>query len=162
MVQCSANWPLAHWSYSVYISACLLCPINMPWCARIGPEQYQRKKNPSSTCKVPAPIWIILLILYPSAPRTGWVLSSRFGRVGARAGGCQTCGTHISVIAWRIFSVRSCMELSRPVVVHGHGHLPIRPIWACPRAKNLFNLPQIGSRLCGTRFSETARWIYPI
>ena len=68
---------------------------------------------------------------------------------GGLAGGCQTCGTHISVTAWRIFSIRSFVELSRPLVVHCHGHLPICPIWACPWAKNLSNLPQIGSRLCG-------------
>ena len=95
---------------------------------------------------------------YPSALRAGGVLSSRFGR----AGGCQTCGTHISVNAWRIFSIRSSEELSRPVVVHCHGHLPICPIWACPWAKNLSNFPQIGSRLCGTHISETAGWICPI
>ena len=84
------------------------------------------------------------------------------GRSGGRAGGCQTCWTHISVTAWWIFSVRSSMELSRPVVVHCHAHLPICPIWACPWAKNLSNLPQIGSRLCGSHISETAGWIYPI
>ena len=76
------------------------------------------------------------------------------GRVGGRAGGCQTCGTHISVTAWWIFTVRSSVELSRPVVVHCHGHLPICPIWACPWAKNLSNLAQIGSRLCGTHISQ--------
>ena len=43
-----------------------------------------------------------------------------------------------------------------------HGHMPICPIWACPWAKNLSNLPQIGSRLCGTHISETAGWIYRI
>ena len=95
---------------------------------------------------------------YPSALRAGGVLSSRSGR----AGGCQTCGTHISVTAWWIFSIRSSVELSRPVGVHCHGHMPICPIWACPWAKNLSNLPQIGSRLCGTHISETAGWIYPI
>ena len=111
---------------------------------------------------------------YPSALRAGGVLSSRSGRAGGRAGGrtggraggwaggCQTCGTHISVTAWWIFSVRSSMELSRPVVVHCHAHTPICPIWACPWAKNLSNLPQIGSRLCGSHISETAGWIYPI
>ena len=103
---------------------------------------------------------------YPSALRAGGVLSSRSGRTGGRAGGraggCQTCGTHISVTAWWIFSVRSSMELSRPVVVHCHAHLPICPIWACPWAKNLSNLSQIGSRLCGSHISETAGWIYPI
>ena len=111
---------------------------------------------------------------YPSALRAGGVLSSRSGRAGrragglaggravGRAGGCQTCGTHISVTAWWIFSVRSSMELSRPVVVHCHAHLPICPIWACPWAENLSNLPQIGSRLCGSHISETAGWTYPI
>ena len=72
------------------------------------------------------------------------------GQAGGRAGGCQTCGTHISVTAWWIFSIWSSVELSRPVVVHCHGHLPICPIWTCPWAKNLSNFPQIGSRLCGT------------
>ena len=81
---------------------------------------------------------------------------------GGQAGGCQICGTHISVTAWWIFSIRSSVELSRPVVVHCHGHLPICPIWACPWAKNLSNLSQIGSRLCGMHISETAGWIYPI
>ena len=81
---------------------------------------------------------------------------------GGWAGGCQTCGTHISVTAWWIFTVRSSVELSRPVVVHCHGHLPICPIWACPWAKNLSNLAQIGSRLCGTHISETTGCIYPI
>ena len=115
-----------------------------------------------------------LSVFYPSALRAGGVLSSRSGRAGGRAGGlaggraggwaggCQTCGTHISVTAWRIFSVRSSMELSRPVVVHCHAHTPICPIWACPWAKNFSNLPQIGSRLCGSHISETAGWIYPI
>ena len=77
-----------------------------------------------------------------------------------RAGGCQTCGTHFSVTAWRIFTIRSSVELSRPVVVHCHDHLPICPIWVYPCAKNLSNLSQIGSRLCGTHISETAGWIY--
>ena len=68
-------------------------------------------------------------------------------RAGGRAGGCQTCGTHISVNTWWIFSIQSSVELSRPVGVHCHGHMPICPIWACPWAKNLSNLPQIGFRL---------------
>ena len=37
---------------------------------------------------------------------------------------------------WRIFAIWSSMELSRPVVVHCHRHLPICPIWACHWAKN--------------------------
>ena len=48
-------------------------------------------------------------------PRSGW------------AGGCQPCGTHISVTTWRIFSVQSSVELSRLVVAHCNGHLPICP-----------------------------------
>ena len=83
------------------------------------------------------------------------------GRAGSRAGGCQTYGTHISVTTLWIFSIRSSVELSRPVGVHCHGHMPICPIWACPWVKNLSNLPQIGSKLCGTHISETAGWIYP-
>ena len=103
---------------------------------------------------------LIVSTFLPLSP-PGWggiVLTVGAGRVG----GCQTCGTHISVTAWWIFSVRSSVELSRPVVVHCHGHLPICPLWACPRAENLSNLAQIGSRLCGTHISETAGWIDPI
>ena len=118
--------------------------------------------------------YVFIMTFYPSALRAGGVLSSRSGRAGGRAGGrvggrpggraggCQTCGTHISVTAWWIFSIRSSVELSRPVGVHCYGHMPICPIWACPWAKNLSNLPQIGSRLCGSHISETAGWIYPI
>ena len=84
------------------------------------------------------------------------------GWVGGRAGGCQTCGTHISVTVWWIFSIRSSVELSRLVGGHCQGHMPIWAIWACPWAKNLSNLPQIGSRLSGMHISETAGWIYPI
>ena len=75
-------------------------------------------------------------------------------RVGGRSVGCQTLGTHIS--AWRIFSVPSPVKLSRPVVVHCPGHLPICPKWACPWTKNL---AQIGSRLCGTQIFETTGWM---
>ena len=99
----------------------------------------------------------VLHPFYPSALRHG-----PGGWAGGRAGGWQTCETHISVTAWWIFSIRSSVELSRPVGVHCYGHMPICPIWACPWAKNLSNLPQIGSRLCGSHISETAGWIYPI
>ena len=78
---------------------------------------------------------------------------------GGRAGGCQTCVTHISVTAWQISVIWSSVELSRPVVVHCHGNWPIWPIWACLWAKNLSNLAQIGSKLCGTHISENAWWI---
>ena len=116
--------------------------------------------------------WYFLSVCHTFLPLSppGWrgiVVTVRAGRraggwAGVRAGGCQTCGTHISVTAWWNFIVRSSVELSRPVVVHCHGHLPICPIWACPWAKNLSNLAQIGSRLCGTHISETTGWIYPI
>ena len=102
------------------------------------------------------------LSFLPLSPR-GWrgiVIMVRVG--GGRAGGCQNCGTHMSVTVWRIFSIRSSLVFSRPVVVHCYSHLLICPIWACPWAKNLSNSGQIGSRLCGTHLSETAGWIYPI
>ena len=47
---------------------------------------------------------------------------------------------------WRIFSVRSSMELSFIVVVQRHGHLPIWLTWAFPYAK--------------VHICETALWIY--
>ena len=109
-------------------------------------------------------MFLFLISLFTPQPSglEGYCRHGPGGRAGGRAGGCQTCGTHISVTAWWIFSIRSSVELSRPVGVHCHGHMPICPIWACPWAKNLSNLPQIGSRLCGTHISETAGWIYPI
>ena len=66
------------------------------------------------------------------------------GQASGQAGSCQTCGTHISVTAWRIFSIRSSVVLSKPVGVHCHSHLPICPIWACPWAKNLSNQAALG------------------
>ena len=62
---------------------------------------------------------------YPSALWAGGVLSSRSGWVGGQAGSCQTCGTHISETAGWIYTIRSSMELSRPVVVQHHGHLTL-------------------------------------
>ena len=50
----------------------------------------------------------------------------------------------------RFFSIRSSMELTRPVVVQSHGHLPFCTIWA----KNS-NLVPVRSRLWGTHISET-------
>ena len=102
-----------------------------------------------------------LVSFLPLSP-PGWRSIVVMVRAGGRAGGCQTCGTHISVTAWWIFTVRSSVELSRPVVVPCHGQLPICPIWTCPWAKNSSNLAKIGSRLCGTHISETTGWIYPI
>ena len=96
----------------------------------------------------------------PLSPK-GWWGIVVVVRPGGREGGCQICGTHISVTTSRIFSIRSYVELSRPVVVHCHGHLPLYPIWACPWAKSFSNSPHIWSRLCGTHISETAGWIYP-
>ena len=140
------------WLYDMGCPVSWWCHGNETFCAVMALGGFPRKRA--------------IMPFYPSALRAGGVLSSRSGRAGWRAGGwaggCQTCGTHISVTAWWIFSVRSSMELSRPVVVHCHAHTPICPIWACPWAKNLSNLPQIGSRLCGSHISETAGWIYPI
>ena len=113
--------------------------------------------KPSASTKLTAKLDLFL----PLSP-SGWRGIVVTVRAGGWAGGCQICGTHISVTAWRIFSIRSSVELSRPVVLHCHSHLPICPIWACPWAKNLSNFPQTGSRLCGTHISETAGWIYPI
>ena len=47
--------------------------------------------------------------------------------VMVRAGSCKICGTHISATAWRIFSVWSSVELSRPLCMHCHAHLLICP-----------------------------------
>ena len=46
------------------------------------------------------------------------------GAGGWAAGWPGNCGTHISVTAWRISSIRSSVELSGPVVMHRYGHLP--------------------------------------
>ena len=111
--------------------------------------------------KVNITVFYVLFTPQPSGLE-GYCRHGPGGRAGGRAGGCQTCGTHISVTSWCNLSIRSSVELSRPVVVHCHGHLPICPIWACPWAKNLSNLAQIGSRLCGTHISETVGWVDPI
>ena len=72
------------------------------------------------TCKglrsVSLAIWSRGFHFYPSALRAGGVLSSRSGRAVGRSGGCQIRGTHFSVTAWRIFSIKSFVELSRPLV----------------------------------------------
>ena len=166
-----------HWLHERKIPTVSLLKLSFYSTSRSLPSKWCILRN-NKMLFLPLPLWwcpsrclksplkrvlhVLRNTFYPSALRAGGVLSSRFGRAGGRAGGCQTCGTHISVTAWRIFSIRSSMELSRPVVVHCHGNLPICPIWACPWAKNLSNLPQIGSKLCGTHISETAGWIYPI
>ena len=158
--------------------------VSLPSClgTRRGEETRQNPKSLSTILFFVHDLWKSLLIqamIIPASliinmgdfttPHTflplsppGWRGIVVTVRAGGRAGGCQTCGTHISVTAWWIFSIRSSVELSRPVGVHCHGHMPICPIWACPWAKNLSNLPQIGSRLCGMHISETAGWIYPI
>ena len=70
---------------------------------------------------------------HPPAHRAVGVFLWRSGR----AGGCQTCWTHISVTAWWI-CFRS-VELSRPVVVHCHGHLPISPQMGLPMNKKTWH-----------------------
>ena len=120
-------------------------------------QSFTRPKH-DFTCRGRVDGWLgrSLLVTPQLSGLEGYCRHGLGGQAAGRAGGCQTCGTHISVTAWWIFSIRSSVELSRPVVVHRHGHLPICPIWACPWAKNLSNLAQIGSRLCGTHISETA------
>ena len=113
----------------------------------------------------PSTMWVGPSICY--GHHRGCLNNPIFSNLGVmccilRAGGCQTCGTHISVTVWWIFSIRSSVELSRLVGVHCQGHMPICPIWACPWSKNFSNLPQIGSRFSGMHISETAGWIYPI
>ena len=49
-------------------------------------------------------------------------------------------GMNISETAGQIYSIRSFMELSAPVVVQRHGRLPICPVWACSRVKNLWKI----------------------
>ena len=156
----------------IHIDAMLTFVVVMAWCQQAishYPSLYwPRSLSPYAVIRwqwvkayvfTPQPFGLEGYCRHGSGGRAGGLAG---GWAGGRAGGCQTCGTHISVTVWRIFSIRSSMELSRPVVVHCHGNLPICPMWACPWAKNLSNLPQIGSRLCGTHISETAGWIYPI
>ena len=63
----------------------------------------------------PVAPFMVLLLLSPPCWR-GIVVT-------VRAGGCQTCGTHISVTTCRILSVWSSVELFRAVVVHCYAHL---------------------------------------
>ena len=151
----------------------LMCPGDLP-AADINTDGYCCHFMHSSIFSWDqAALWIVLagrpavcLSIRPShlfTPRPSGLEGYYHHGPGGRAGGCQICGTHISVTPWQNFSIRSSVELSRPVVVHSHhGNLPICPIWACPWAKNLSNLAQIGSRLCKMQISETAGWIYPI
>ena len=152
------NYPTSNWPYQGH-QVQYLVPWTPDYVSPLWSDTDYWPYAPG-VCSVTGKSWWIQHIWHlTTIPlRAGGVLSSRSGR----AGGCQTCGTHISVTAWGIFSIRSSVELSRPVGVHCHSHMPICPIWACPWAKNLSNLPQIGSRLCGTHISETAGWIYPI
>ena len=84
---------------------------------------------------------------YSSALQAGGVLSSRSGWAGGRLP--DLWNPYLCNRLTDLLHSKLC-GMSRPVVVHYHGHLPICPICVCPRAKNLSNLPQIGSRLCGT------------
>ena len=92
------------------------------------------------------------LHFYPSALQAGGVLSSWSGRL-LDLRDPYLCNRLMDFLRSKI------CQLSRPVIVHSHGHLPICPIWACPWTKNLSNLAQIGSRLCRKQISGTAGWI---
>ena len=64
---------------------------------------------------------------------------------------------HISKTARRIYSIRSLMKLSRPVVVQRNVLLPICPIWAWPWAKNWYHWsPDLRAH-----FAEISGCIYP-
>ena len=83
---------------------------------------------------------------------------------GGWVGSCHTFGTNIFVTARQIFSVWSSVELSRPVVVYCHSHLPICPYGLAHRPKTCQIRQHLSNqaRLCGTHISETAKWIYTI
>ena len=146
----SISWPFNEW----HISLNRVYLIN--FCTQDHPRHGFNRWDKTLQCHIASfaesmhrMIPIPIVDFLPLSHRAGGVLSSR-AWVGGRSGGCPTCGTHVSVTAWRIFPIRNSVELHWPVVVQCHGHLPIWPTWACPWAINLSNLAQIGSRLCGT------------
>ena len=90
----------------------------------------------------------------------GWLLSCRFRQAGRWS---RFWGSYISETAGGIvFNIQSFMELSTPVVVQHHEHLPFYLIWACPWAKHLSNQVPVGSRLWGTHICEIAGGVFPI
>ena len=74
-------------------------------------------------------------LFYPSALRAGGVLSSRSGRAGGWAGGCQTCGTHIS-LAHGPKTCQICHKLGpdfaeRISLKLLNGFTPFKVSWTC-------------------------------
>ena len=120
---------------------------------------------------VPIKLRGTLLILAPHTRGQGWgqyhfypsiVITVRAGGwASGQAGGCQTCGTHISVTAWWIFSVRSSVELSRPVVVHCHGHLPLCPYGLAHGPKNCQICHKLGPDLADLIFLKPLDGVTP-
>ena len=108
--------------------------------------------------KVWAPKWAMPVFIF--TPQPSGLEGHCHHSPGRRVGGCQTCGTHISVTAWQIFSIRSSVELSRPVVVRCHDHLPI--CLGLPMGQKLVKSGSTCARLCRSHISETAGWIYTI
>ena len=87
---------------------------------------------------------ILVIVAYPQTFRLeGYCRTASGGPVGGQV-------SHISENAGRIFSIRSSMELSGPVIAQRHGYLSICPTWICPWAKDLSNLETAGPRLCET------------
>ena len=88
---------------------------------------------------------------YPSALRAGGVLSSRFGRAGGWAGGCQTFGTHISVTAMTVTSITHVWQRrSRLLPSTSDQPLYIRCPWSRlnPTSKAACVCSQLGPTSC--------------
>ena len=96
----------------------------------------------------PQPFGLEGLSSYPSGCGAGW------------QAGPKICGIHISGTAERIFSVQSSVELSRPVVVQHHDHLPICSMWAGQWAKNVSNLVPAVPDLAECILCESAGQIF--
>ena len=111
--------------------------------------------------------WSLVFTPQPSGLE-GYCGHNSGGWARGRAGACQTSGTHIYVTAWRIFSIRISVELSRPVVVHCHGHLPIALYGLAHGQKNV-DLPHLKfnglvyTRSCATLqlFAQWPIWACP-
>ena len=148
-VSCCAVWR----QDELWTISCLLN--NNYWCLHTGGEEWNFHLLSADFFFTP-----FFSKFYPSAFQAGGVLSSRSGR----AGGGRLPDLWTPYLCKRLthfLHSKFCGIVYRPLVVHCHGHLPICPIWACPWAKNLSNLPQIGSRIAD-RISETSGWMYPI
>ena len=140
---CVENFPMASEGDKIDCRQWLSLISKIIWCVR------------GALCSYDFPerfVWQRDLHFYPSVLGAGRVLSSWSG---------QLLDLRDPYLCNRLtdFLCSKFCKLSRPVIVHCHGHLPICPKWACPWTKNLSNLAQIGSRLCRKQISGTAGWI---